>query len=223
MRSFLISLDFSRALEAPQHTGAPQQPSCLIELLLYNPRCPMCLVDGLAAHSQVCRPPESLLMDLRWGWDVEYWWSWGETSWIPVDFPCRMHRSLGDLPGFLPLCSRVGGRRILNLLDCSTSPHSFSNACRGPHRSFSFCFLISILPPPNSFYSWPWPTHASTVLEWGSLTREHLQVCSCSMFCVSCFLFEWWYGNTFFWCSWNVSISMFLGHLSLLSFAGNGT
>lgn len=80
------------------------------------------------------------------------------------------------------------------MLDCSTSPHPFRNACGGPLYSFSLCFLISILPPPSSFYSWLWPTHVSTVLEGGSLTRAPVQVCICSVSCVSCFLCECWQG-----------------------------
>lgn len=68
------------------------------EAALLSPWCDVCLVDGPTAHSQVCRPPESLLMELRclpcwmhrmhWviclvsflfasGWEVGiYWFCW---------------------------------------------------------------------------------------------------------------------------------------------------
>lgn len=137
-----------------------------------------------------------------------------ETSWTPVDgaegFPlasCTGHWAI-CLDSFL---STPGNREAyIESVGLQHLPYSFRNACGGSHCSFSLCFLISILSLLRSLYSWPWPTHASTVLEWGSLTRVRLQVCSCSISCVSCCCFEWCYGNVSIWCSWNVSMSVFL-------------
>lgn len=199
-RSFLISLDFYQALEAPRHTGAPQQPSCLTEPQLYDPCCPICLVDGPAARSQVCRPPESLLMEMRF-------------------FPCCMPRSLGDLPGFLPLCSRVGGGCWTVALPLTLSGMLAEVLSMPfPFVSWSPSFLHPAVSTPGSGQ----PMHPQCCKEeaWPEQMHRYAAV-ACPVWAASSVNAGREY--TFFWCSWNVSILVFLGHLSLLDFAGNGT